>query len=321
MEKTKIQTATHSFVVHYPEAIEFANKQLSILWLPEEIHLEKDIQDIRVNMTEAEQHGVITVLKLFTLYELFAGQEYWGGRVMQEFPRPEISRMAATFSMFELAIHQPFYAKINELLGLSTDEFYSEWKRDDVLMQRMATIGETVSSKDPTLSLAVFSMVEGVVLYSSFAFLKHFQSQGKNKLMNLVRGINFSVRDENLHSMAGAWLFKQMKAEGHAVDEARILDFVRLLREQEHYIVDKIFEHGHIDGVTPVQLKHFVDSRINLCLKHLDIDFRYEVTYNPIKDWFYNGVNNFSFNDFFTGVGNQYQRNWDEKGFEWNTSN
>jgi ribonucleotide reductase beta subunit family protein with ferritin-like domain len=65
-----------------------------------------------------------------------------------------------------------------------------------------------VNHENDAVAIAAFSLIEGVILYSSFAFLKHYQSQGKNKLANVVRGINFSVRDENLHSLAGAWAFK-----------------------------------------------------------------------------------------------------------------
>jgi ribonucleotide reductase beta subunit family protein with ferritin-like domain len=45
--------------------VEFTNRQLKIFWLPEEINVEKDIQDVLVNFTPAEKHGVITTLKLF----------------------------------------------------------------------------------------------------------------------------------------------------------------------------------------------------------------------------------------------------------------
>ena len=43
----------------------------------------------------------------------------------------------------------------------------------------------------------------------------------------------------------------------------------------------------------------------------------FEVTYNPIADWFYDGINNYQFIDFFSGgAGREYQRDWDEDGFE-----
>lgn len=103
----RLNEKKESYTFDYPKALEFSQQQMSIFWTADEINVEKDIQDIRVNMTEAEAHGVITTLRLFTLYELVAGRDYWLGRVMRRFPRPDIERMATTFGFFELAIHAP----------------------------------------------------------------------------------------------------------------------------------------------------------------------------------------------------------------------
>src|SRR3546814_10844546 len=77
----------------------------------------------------------------------------------------------------------------------------------------MEFIDSLVNQHDDLVSLGCFSLIEGAVLYSSFAFLKHFQTRGKNKLLNVVRGINFSVRDENFHCVAGSWLFRSLRDE------------------------------------------------------------------------------------------------------------
>lgn len=325
VDSPRLMTKTESFVVDYPQAVEFTNKQLKIFWLPDEIKVEKDVQDILVNMTPAEKHGVITTLRLFTLYELKAGAEYWGGRFMRLFPRPELMRMASTFSMFELAVHKPFYNKINELLHLNTDEFYLSYVNDPVLVDRMAFIDEIVSGDDPLMSLAGFSMVEGAVLYSSFAFLKHFQSKGKNKLNNVVRGINFSVRDENLHSMGGAWAFKQLLEEMSPGEdymaqlEAKIMAVAQRLFDHEHRIVEMIFEKGDIEGITKEQMQIFVKSRLNVCLSQLGMApaFSVDPEEDRVSAWFYRGINNYGYNDFFAGAGKEYNRNWDESGFTW----
>jgi len=308
-----ILTPTDSFVVHFPQAVDFTNKQLSVFWLPDEIKVEKDVHDIYTNLTKAEKHGVLTVLKLFSLYELFAGRDYWTGSVMEEFPRPEIQRMAATFGMFELAVHQPFYNKINIELGLDNDEFYSSYVNDKVLSERI----NFLQYCHDYYKLPVFSMLEGAVLYSSFAFLKHFQSQGKNKLLNIVRGINFSVRDENLHSEAGGWLFLEREQVWPVPHPDTLYEYASILYEHECAIIAKIFEEGPIDGITDVQLRHFVESRINKCLSQIGVKQLYKVSYNPIADWFYKGINDFTYNDFFAGVGNQYRRGWSEQGFTW----
>jgi ribonucleotide reductase beta subunit family protein with ferritin-like domain len=245
------------------------------------------------------------------------------------FDGAEFHRMASVFSMFELAVHAPFYNKINQLLHIDTPEFYTSYLNDPVLNQRVEHIGEIIDHPDDLISLAAFSMVEGVILYSSFAFLKHYQSQGKNKLMNIVRGINFSVRDENMHSTGGAWAFKykleQLKQtlspeafELHKLAiEAQVRLVAQKLYEHECQIIAKLFEQGEIKGITAHQLENFVQSRVNECLKQLGFTKEYDVKYNPISEWFYKGINDYTFNDFFSGMGNQYHRSWDSADFVW----
>ena len=304
--------------------VEYAEQQLKVFWLPNEIKVEKDIQDVLVNMTAAEKHGVITTLKLFSLYETHAGSEYWGGRFREitKNQGAEFERMASVFSMFELAVHAPFYNKINQLLHIDNPEFYLSYLDNPTLKERIEFIGGVIDAKDDMTSLIAFSMVEGVILYSSFAFLKHFQSQGKNRMMNVVRGINFSVRDEHMHSEAGAVTFKYFQNKGlSSKSQKEYEEIARAVAENivahEDIIIDMIFEKGRIEGITPHQLKQFVRSRVNVCMKQLGFKSVYKVEYNPIADWFYKGINGYQFNDFFSGIGNQYHREWDESGFKW----
>lgn len=330
MKTPRMRQAKEAYTFDYDTAVEFAEQQRSIFWLPEEIDVEKDVQDIRVNMTESESHGVLTTLKLFTLYELRAGTEYWGDRIMKAFPRPDIQMMSSAFSFFELNVHAPFYNKLNEALGVNTDDFYLSYKDDPTLKNRMDNVvgivfGEDDSPEALLKSLAGFSFVEGVVLYSAFAFLKHFQSQGKNKIINVVSGIDFSVRDENLHALGGAWLFRQYIHElddcGYKLDKVKlhkeILEIAETLRNNEYVIVDMLFEKGGMTGITARQLKNFIDSRVDLCLENLGFEKIHKPTYNPISKWFYNGINAIKVHDFFAKLGSEYNRDWNEKAFKW----
>ena len=97
----------------------------------------------------------------------------------------------------------------------------------------------------------------------------------------------------------------------------RIVEASRAIYEHECKIVDMIFEKGAIEGITSQQMKEFVKARINLCLKHLNIDPPFIVYEDPISDWFYDSINTLGFHDFFTGIGNQYNRNWKQDGFKW----
>ena len=324
----QIRTPKTSFTVDYPEAVQFADQQAEHFWPHNEVKVHKDKQDILVNMTESERHGTITTLKLFTLYEQIIGDEFWLNFVFKKFPRPaDIQPMAALFAAMELQVHAKFYAKINEELGLATDEFYESYVDDPVLKQRVDFLEETLYGKDDLRALGGFTFGEGAILYSSFAFLKHFQSQGKNKLLNVVSGINFSARDESLHSEASAWLFRQLRHElyeaGEIDDnyleglEEDIREAADLVLEHERQIIRKIFEKGEIEGITEIQLEHFAQSRINFCMRNMGYSNQYKIEYNPIAETFYKGVNGYKQIDFFNSMGNQYVRGWSKADFKW----
>lgn len=327
----RILTPKSEYTVDYPIAIEFAKQQAEIFWLPDEIEVEKDLHDLKTNFSESEYHGVISTLKLFTIYELSVGNDYWQNYVTKLFPRPDIQRMATTFAFMEIGVHAPFYNKINEVLGLDTDEFYNSYKEDDVLANRMAWIGKRTAKVDNVYnilkSVGGFSMIEGAVLYSSFAFLKHFNSAGKNKLININAGINFSAIDETLHSQAGAWLFRTLLQEAEADGQLstaqlnllnhELEDTAKVILEHESIIIDKIFEKGAIKGITENQLKHFVESRLDICLENLEFKGIFKPTYNPIAKWFYKDLESSTLHDFFSSTGNDYNRNWIEGKFQW----
>jgi ribonucleotide reductase beta subunit family protein with ferritin-like domain len=170
-------------------------------------------------------------------------------------------------------------------------------------------------------------MIEGAILYSSFAFLKHFNSVGKSKLVNINAGINFSAIDETLHSQAGAWLFRTLLAEAIA-DKALtddeltklkddLVETANLILEHETVIINKIFEKGPIRGITDKQLIHFVESRLDTCLKNLGYKAIFKPTYNPIEEWFMKDLNSSVLHDFFSSTGSDYTRAWIEGRFTW----
>ena len=327
----RLLTPKREYIVDYPVAIEFAEQQAEIIWFPLEIEVEKDLHDLKTNCTEAEYHGVISTLKLFTLYELNVGNDYWQNYISKVFPRPDIQRMAATFSFMELGVHAPFYNKINEVLGLDNEEFYNSYKEDEVLSNRMAWIGKRTEKRDTVYdilkSVGIFSMIEGAILYSSFAFLKSFNSAGKNALININAGINFSAIDEGLHAEAGAWLFRTLLKEAEndgqfSTAQLNLLnheleDTARVILEHESVIIDKIFEKGHIKGITDNQLKHFVESRLDMCLDNLGFKGIFKPTYNPIAKWFYKDLESSTLHDFFSSQGSDYNRSWSEGKFKW----
>lgn len=325
MSKARILTPKVQGTMDYPQAETFDDMQFHIRWSHKEIDMQKDIHDLKTKLTKAELHGVTTVLKLFTLYEVHVGNDYWLDCVRKMFPRPEIQSMASTFGNTELYTHAKFYDKLNEVMGLKTDEFYQSYVQDETLKSRMDWIDRQFKVDDPLLVTAMGSITEGAILYSNFAFLKHFQAEGKNKLTNMTAGINYSVRDENLHSLAGSWLYKTLIEEMKPSNEhmikvvKKIKNTCEQILEHESRIIDMIFEEGNIKGITDVQMKNFIKSRLNLCLEQLNIHPMFGVEYDPISQWFYKNISDGAFHDFFTKTGTNYTRDWKKAGFEWKT--
>ncbi|QIQ63804.1 hypothetical protein [Pseudomonas phage Epa43] len=318
---SQIETPTDSYVTRYPKAVEMAIQQQDIFWPAEELGVEEDEGDFRTKLTEGELHGILTAQSILTQYELMiGGDEFWGGTISRMFPRPEIQRMCACFSHVELGSHAPFYALGNEVLGKATDEFYTEWKRDPVLAQRIKFISQKAASEDALEVTAALAFFEGAVLFANFAYFKAFNSRGFNMIPHFVAGIDGSAKDENFHSLASSWLFRQCKAErvqlgNHSVEqEQRLADYILRMAqdvyEHELRIVDMIFEKGGIRVITKEEMIQFIRNRVDVVLVYLGYPALFGDEKGVVSGWFYQQLSTFKFSDFFAATQLQYTRNW-----------
>lgn len=318
---SQIETPTDSYVARYPWAIEMAIEQQAIFWPAEELGVEEDAQDFRVGLNEAELYGVLTAQSVLTQYELMiGGQDLWGGKISQLFPRPEIQRMAACFSNVELGSHAPFYDIGNKVMGNSTDDFYSRWKLDPVLAERIAFINKCTESDDALEVTAALAFLEGAVLFTAFGFFKGFNSRGFNYIPHFVSGIDGSAKDENFHSIASARLFRECKAErikagNHSPEQdevlkAKILKIAQEVVAHERRINDLLFTYPGNRVVNKEELNHFLEDRIDIVLGRLEMQPMFGHDKGEISNWFYQQLSTVKVPDFFAATQLQYTRNW-----------
>lgn len=319
---SQIETPTDSYVAHYPWATDMAIQQQSLFWPAEELGVEDDEQDFRTNLTEGELHGTLTAQSILTQYELMiGGDELWGGKIARMFPRPEIQRMAACFANVELGSHAPFYDLANKVLGKATDEFYTQWKQDPVLADRIKFISECADSDNALEVTAALALMEGAVLFSIFGYFKGFNSRGFNLIPHFVSGIDGSTKDENFHSIASANLFRQCKAErrelGNHTDEqeaelnAKIDKMCDDIYQHELLIIDKMFSVGHNRVVTKEEDIEFLQDRMNIVRRRLERPAMFEKEkQGVISGWFYQQLSTVKVPDFFAATQLQYTRNW-----------
>lgn len=323
MNKAQILTPKSTYTVDYPQAIEAARRQFKTLWSAEELGVEKDENDVRTLLTEGERHGLITVLKLFTEYELNIGEEFWSGKFKRMFPRPDLQRAANAFAFTEINSHAPFYDLINKTLNLATDDFYSSWKNDPILVDRMMFVEQHLRTNDPYRCLAAFSFMEGVVLYSSFAFIKSFNMGGYSMIPHIAAGVDISCKEEHSHFQFSSWVYRQLMLEetdlslitdkGKAKLEEMCVQIANTVYQHEERIVDMIFSKGDIRTITKEEILHFIRNRIDVVLKGLNCQPMFDDERGTVSEWFYDALSTYKYSDFFANSQIQYVRDWDRK--------
>lgn len=318
--KTQIETHTNSCVVRYPQAVAAAIEQQNVFWPAEKMGVEADENDFRTRLTEGERHAVLTLQSILTQYELMiGGTEMWGGKIAKMFPRPEIGRMCSEFSHAELCSHAPFYLIGNRVLNKDTDEFYESCQQIPELAAHIKYIESKAKSKNPLEVTAALCFLEGVVLFSAFAFFKSFNTNGYNLIPHFVAGIDASAKDENFHSMGSAWLYNTCRLEREALgleihESNLIVDLAIETYQHECAIIDLIYsvEPESIRTIDKEDLKHFIRDRIDLVLTYLNTAPLFNNPKGVISLWFYENLSQFKYSDFFASTQVQYVKNWDK---------
>ena len=295
----------------YQEAFDFYLDQQRSHWLADEVPLASDLNDWKQKLTESEKNLIGNILKSFAQTEVHVN-DYWSSKVSQWFPKPEIVAMTSTFGSFE-AIHAQAYARLNEALDL---EDFKAFLEDEAALNKIERLTETPMGtlSEKAQSLAIFSaFTEGVNLFSSFAILMSFQ------LRNLMKGtgqiIEWSVRDESLHSKAGCWLFRTMLDEMPELNTEelrnKVTEACHLSVQLEFDFIDKAFEMGEVEGLNRAQLQNFIKARANEKM----IELGYNAVYNDIEpnllkqmEWFGHLTSGKTHQDFFAGRVTDYAK-------------
>jgi ribonucleoside-diphosphate reductase beta chain len=261
----------------YPEAFDYWLKQQQAHWLHTEVPMMSDINDWKQNLSETEKNIIGSILKGFAQTETVVN-DYWSGLVTKWFRKPEIIMMATTFGAME-TIHAEAYSLLNETLGLDN---FSEFLEDETTMAKIENLMSVRDSftgeknwHEIAKSLAIFSsFTEGVNLFSSFAILLSFKM--RNRLKGVGQIVEWSIRDESMHSEAGCWLFRTLVKENPelknqelqtAINEAALLSL-----KLELDFIDKVYELGDLEGCSKYDLQNFIKNRVNTKLGDLGYD-------------------------------------------------
>lgn len=289
-------------------------------WLHTEVPMGQDKQDWLENLNENERCVIGAILKGFAQTETEV-EDYWSTKITKWFPKPEFRLMAIEFAAQE-GVHAEGYSYLNEELGLDN---FAEFLEDEPTMTKLALLmgaNEKAISNDPrdiARGLALFSIcAEGIQLFSSFAILLSFKR--KNRLVGIAQIIEWSVRDESLHSRGGCKLFNELVKEMPEIwdDELKgdIYEGVELALRNEFHYLNKVFENGNLESITKEQVKTFMYDRANRKLEEIGLKAKYAVDKQLLEEmsWFYPMVSGEQQTDFFA----QRETGYSKPKEDWN---
>jgi len=95
----------------------------------------------------------------------------------------------------------------------------------------------------------------------------------RNKLKGIGQIVEWSIRDESMHSDAGCWLFRTLIKENPELNtpelKTAITEAALLSLQLELDFINKVYELGDLEGCNKYDLEHFIKNRVNTKLGDL----------------------------------------------------
>lgn len=290
----------------YPELLEYVDAVRHSYWVHTEFSFTSDVQDFKVNVSEAERNALQNCMLAIAQIEVSV-KTFWGD-IYKHMPKPEIGAVGQTFAESEVR-HMDAYSHLLEVLGLNED--FERIKNIPVMNKRVNYLQDSLKhskSDDPeeySHSILLFSLfIEHVSLFSQFLIIMAFNKH-KNIFKWISNVVEATSKEEQIHWLFGIELINIIKSE-HPTwfdDEHNMHVKKACLKayETEMEVVDWIFEQGEIDFLPKPVIKEFIKNRFNKSLMAIGLEKVFEVddTLLAETDWFDDEIMSTKHGDFF----------------------
>ena len=195
-------------------------------WLPNEISMQKDIEQWRSSsiLTDDERRVVKLALGFFTTADSIVANNLVLA-VYKHITSPEC-RMYLLRQAYEEAIHTHAYQYIVESLGLDETEIFTMYQNVGAIYDKDSFVSELIPQLlEPDFKTGEFNtdqaflenlidfyvVMEGIFFYASFAAMVSFRR--RNLLPGTAEQFQYIMRDESMHMNFGIDLINQMVIE------------------------------------------------------------------------------------------------------------
>lgn len=290
----------------YPELELYKEAIQHSYWLHTEFNYTSDIQDFKVNVTEAERNAIKNAMLAISQVEVTV-KTFWGD-LYHRMPKPELGSVGYTFAESEVR-HHDAYAHLLEILGFN-EEFEKIGEIPALIdrvnyLQKSSVLAKTGEDKDYMLALLLFSLfIEHVSLFSQFLIIMSF-NRYKNLFKGMSNAIEATSKEEQLHGLFGIDLINVVREEKPEwFDEnleRAVYDACKLSYESEEKVIDWIYEAGDLDFMPKYNVKEYVKNRLNNSLASVGYERIFEVDENAldITEFLEDGLRSTAHIDFF----------------------
>ena len=300
----------------YPWTENFIQAMHNGFWTDKEFNFQSDVQDFKVNMTEAEREMVTRCLSAIAQIEV-AVKTFWAN-VGQNLPHPSITDLGYVMANVEV-IHNNAYERLIDILDME-DVFESNLQLP-IIQNRVKYLRKYLhkyykdSKKQYVYSLILFTLyVENVSLFSQFYTINYF-NRFKNQLKDVAQQVAYTSKEEMIHAMVGIKLVNVIREEHPELFDDDLISRIREECVEAFKAEAKIIEWS-VNGYESEHLSspimhNFIKNRLNQSLEQIGI----EPVFNDIDqellaktEWFDEDVLGNTATDFFFKRPTEYSK-------------
>ncbi len=275
-------------------------------WTHREFNFQSDIQDFRVKFSDQEQQIIVRALATIGQLEISL-KKFWA-KIGDNLPHPSITDMGYVMANTEV-IHGDAYERLLEVLGI--DDAFDDILKLDIIQGRVNYLRKHLhkfhsdNKKQFIYSLILFTLfVENIALFSQFYVVGWF-GRFKNALKDTNKQIEYTAREEQLHSMVGIKIINVIRKEYPELFDKELEE--KILHESEQAIkyeceiIEWIVNGYQEDKLNSPLIKEFIKNRMNESLVEIGYKKIFEVDKTELKktQWFHEQLLGNNATDFF----------------------
>jgi ribonucleoside-diphosphate reductase beta chain len=282
--------------LHYPWAREYYRSGVANNWTPEEIAMQKDVEQWKsaTVLSATERRMILRNLGFFSTAESLTANNIVLA-VYRHVTNPEC-RQYLLRQAFEEAVHTDTFIYCCDTLGLDPEEIYTMYRTVPSISEKDEFVVDiTTSIFDPTFTttsteqiqgfvhdlIGYYVIMEGIFFYAGFTMMLALRRQGK--MVGIGEQFEFIMRDESVHLAFGCELINTIRAENPGVWSAefqkKIIDLVRKgVQYEQAYAFDACPEG--LLGINAVQFAAYVEYIADKRLERIGLEKQYS-TPNP----------------------------------------